>query len=114
MCNRDCFNCIYDDCILDEIDENDLQELKDAEEIAGIIKPSKKSGYNKEQKAAYYNAHREKYKSYRRKHYEKHREQIKAYQKRYYQEHKKEVLEKKKQKRKLNKLNLLSSALPLI
>ena len=50
MCNKDCFNCVFSDCINDEISNDDLTALEETEKIVGLIKPKKKSGYTKERK----------------------------------------------------------------
>ena len=36
MCDRDCFNCKYDDCICEEVTADDLAGLKKAEIVAGL------------------------------------------------------------------------------
>ena len=36
MCDRDCFNCPYDDCICEEVTDRDLVEVWKAESAAGL------------------------------------------------------------------------------
>ena len=36
MCDRDCFNCKYDDCICEEVTDRDLVEVWKAESAAGL------------------------------------------------------------------------------
>lgn len=76
-CNRDCFNCVYDDCIQETISkkEFDAQQEMDFE-----IKKSKHS--TEEQKAKshqYYLEHREKCLEKNKRYYREHKEKFKEY-----------------------------------
>lgn len=88
MCDRDCFNCKYDDCICEEFIYDDFKELRKAEMAAGLIKKTKplaekqREAHNAKQRA-YYTANKEKYRQYRQKYYKKNAEMLKAYQKEY-------------------------------
>ena len=90
MCDRDCFNCKYDDCICEEVTAEDLAGLKKAEIVAGLRAEEpdeyeeirrKKNEYQK----AYYHRHKEQYKKYKAEYYRKNKERIMAYQKEYYE-----------------------------
>lgn len=44
-CNRDCFNCIYDDCVVEELSDDERKEIRERDnryynaiETRGIIK----------------------------------------------------------------------------
>ena len=89
MCDRDCFNCKYDDCICDEFIHDDFNELYKAELAAGLIKETntiaeKQREERNAKQRAYYAAHKEKYRQYKQKYYKKNAERLKAYQKEYY------------------------------
>ena len=50
-CDRDCFNCKFEDCIREDVDFDELSELDEAERIAGIyIPPKAKKGEGKYKK----------------------------------------------------------------
>lgn len=40
-CDRDCFNCKFEDCIKEDVDFDELSELDEAERVAGIYIPPK-------------------------------------------------------------------------
>lgn len=40
-CDRDCFNCKFEDCVREDVDEEELSELDEAERTAGIYIPPK-------------------------------------------------------------------------
>ena len=73
VCNRDCFNCAFDDCILEELEAEDYAEQRRIERE--IVKP--KSAKEKKIAAyqrAYREANREKYNAYMREYKRKQRE----------------------------------------
>ena len=74
ICNEDCFNCQYDDCVLDSLGRyNEETEPKEVSEkkMKARIRMAKYYQENKEaikaQKKAYYYAHREEINAKRRK-----------------------------------------------
>lgn len=81
-CNNDCFNCIYDDCILTDAD---LQE-----------KPKKK--YKMSEKAKeHYKEYQKKYqREHARKYYLKYIDKVKERHKKYYEEHREKIIEQVK------------------
>lgn len=110
MCNKDCFNCPYDDCINDEINERDYEELAEAEKIAGIEKPKKKKkSYSKEKKLQYYYEHRDHIREYKKQYYLKNRERFIEYRRNYYQDHHEEILKKQREKQRLRRLSRLDN-----
>ena len=70
-CDKDCFNCPYPDCIVD----NDGSESRDIDKILGLRK--KKLEYSKK----YYRDHIEERREYGRAYYRKHKDSMYAYQK---------------------------------
>lgn len=64
ICNKDCFNCQYPDCVLDELDADDYRESSwlDREPKERTDKQRKDAA----QKKAYREANRERYNAYMR------------------------------------------------
>lgn len=77
-CNKDCFNCKYDDCIL-------------TEEEAGKLDP-KKYKMSEEARAKW----REYFRKYHREWRKAHKEYERERHRRYYLQHREEILEKAK------------------
>lgn len=67
VCNKDCFHCPFEDCVLDELDHEDYKELSAIE--SDYIAPKS----DIEKKAA----------AYRKAYYEANREKVAAQQKAY-------------------------------
>ena len=96
ICNKDCFNCPYEDCINDEFDDNDFRELKKLDKELGEMNTT--TGYEYDQyrkkKRQYYQTHKEERKAYQRSYYQTHKEERKeerrAYNRKCYQTHKEE------------------------
>lgn len=90
MCNHDCFNCEYPDCICDDVsrEEKTLSEKIDAfaanKNFVAIMKKREcgKKDYKK---------HRDKRLSYSKNYYIKNKDRISAYKKEWYRKKKKEV-----------------------
>lgn len=73
VCNKDCFHCPFEDCVLDELDYDDYKELSAIE--SDYIAP--KSDIEKKvaaHKKAYYEANREKVAAYQKAYREANRE----------------------------------------
>ena len=73
QCNRDCLNCIYDDCINTSLQSSET-----------VIK-------NRERAKSYYQKHREERLTYLKEYREKNRKQINEKQKQYYRKHAEEI-----------------------
>ena len=73
QCNRDCLNCIYDDCINTALQSTET-----------VIK-------NRERAKSYYQKHREERLAYLKEYREKNRKQINEKQKEYYRKHAEEI-----------------------
>ena len=81
-CDKDCFHCIYEDCILDSLDHQDYLELSRIETDFINPKTQKQKNVAAQQKA-YYEANREKLTAYQKAYYEANREKVAAQQKAY-------------------------------
>ena len=72
VCNRDCFNCPYPDCILEELEADDYAEQRRIERE--IINPkSKRQEKLAAKNRAYYEANREKLRAYQREYQKEYR-----------------------------------------
>ena len=72
VCNRDCFNCPYEDCVVDELTMADRRELKEID--AEFVNPKS----SKQKKIA----------AKKREYYQANKDEIAAYQREYYQRRK--------------------------
>ena len=82
VCDKDCFNCIYDDCICDELDHADYKELAALE--SEIVLP--KSFSQKRRAAcqkAYREANKDKVAAYKKAYYEANKEKYNRYMREY-------------------------------
>ena len=79
-CNRDCFNCVFDDCIEDELSHEDYKQEAALEKEILFPRTAKEKKIAAGQKA-YYEANREKIAAGKKAYYEANREKIAAGQK---------------------------------
>lgn len=77
VCDRDCLNCIYPDCILDE--GPDASEYRAMAEMDRELFRSYKQKKVAAQKKAYYEANREKVAAQQKAYREANREKVAAY-----------------------------------
>ena len=72
VCTRDCFNCPFPDCVIDEMDAAERKAHRDMDKDL-IADPEKKriAAYQK----AYYEANREEIAAYKKAYYEANREE---------------------------------------
>lgn len=84
ICNKDCFNCPYEDCINDEMDHEDYREaaVRDRE-LFMTPKKRERAAYQK----AYYEKNKEKRAAYQKEYREKNREKLAAGKKAYREAH---------------------------
>ena len=87
VCNRDCFNCAFDECILEELEAEDYAEQRRIERE--IVKP--KSA--KEKKIA----------AYQRAYYEANKDEIAAKKRAYREANKDEIAAKRRAYREANR-----------
>ena len=85
VCNRDCFNCIYEDCILDEMDVADYRQSAAIEKEL-LFPKSEKQKKIAAGKKAYYEANREKIAAGQKAYREANREKINQYMREYMRE----------------------------
>ena len=109
ICDFDCFNCNFEDCINDELQISDYIV---SEEITKFAKDNKldniqlaKKNYSK----IYYKKHKEQIKARQKIYRELHKEEIKAYRKAYREIHKEEIKAYKKAYREKNKKSQIQS-----
>ena len=98
VCNGDCFNCIYPDCIVD--DHITKEEIAASKELDREAKWQDKD--NRERHLAEYRAaHREEYNAYQnayqREWREAHREEHNAYHREYYAAHREEIAARRRE-----------------
>ncbi len=112
-CNRDCLNCIYDDCIEDDNASLSYEELKQArdeererkieEEIADPNTPYSRKVYliNREDRKKsykkYYREHAKEIAEKHRRYNHEHEAECKARAKRYYQENREIIIARQKE-----------------
>ena len=94
ICNRDCLNCIYPDCILDaEPDAEELCKLRQTEQqFLMTPKQRKQAEWNR----VYRKAHPDRIAKGKRAHYERNREKIAAYHREHYRQNRERILAQQK------------------
>lgn len=96
-CDRDCFHCIYDDCIEDGMTLEDYRASRELQEYIDpeLVKRRKHSAAAMRKYRATMRKYRETHKAeraaYHAKYYAEHREEFLAYRAAYYQAHKAEA-----------------------
>ena len=88
VCNMDCFNCQFDDCICDILRNEDIEEIEARDRKFDKKKAQKEA--NNERAKAYYREHREEKLQYAKEYQAKHREELLPKKREYYQHHKAE------------------------
>ena len=95
ICNKDCFNCPFPDCINDEMDHEDyLNSATIEKEI--ILPKSTKQKKLAAQRKAYYEANREKVAAQRKAYCEANREKVAAQKKAYYEANREKLVAQQK------------------
>ena len=82
ICNKDCFNCQYPDCVLDELDAEDYRESSQRD--MALKERTDKQRKVAAQKKAYYEANRDKVAAQRKAYREANRDKYNAYMRNYY------------------------------
>ena len=93
QCNRDCFNCIFEDCIVNELLPEDLKEINQRDREIRFINKDNKRKKIAERQRKYHEEHREEINERQRKHRAEHKEEIAEYRRKYYAEHKEAINE---------------------
>lgn len=60
ICNRDCFHCQYEDCVLDELAPEDFNTSNELDRAATFDRKGDRAKREATYKKAYYKANREK------------------------------------------------------
>lgn len=82
ICNKDCFNCLHEDCVLDTLDAEDYALARKIE--AEVILPkSKEQERAAAKQRAYYEANRDEIAAKRRAYREANRDKYNAYMREY-------------------------------
>ena len=85
VCDKNCFSCIYEDCIFDGVEYSDFLQSEEIDEGGREYKtPKQKREYYKK----YYQENREHCREVDKKYYEAHVEERRAYSRRYSKENK--------------------------
>ena len=90
ICDRDCLNCKFEDCIEDELTLEDRRNLA-AMEAELLFPKTRKERRTAAYKKAYYEAHRDEIAAYGKAYYEAHKDEIAANKKAYREAHKDEI-----------------------
>ena len=97
VCNRDCLNCLFDDCICDEMTHEDYKALRKMDFICGAKEtPDAKIAAKRK---AYREANREEIAAYQKAYYEANREEIAAKRKAYREANREEIAAKSRKLR---------------
>ena len=103
ICNYDCFNCVYDDCINDSLTYNDYKQSKaldkESKQVAGKVAETYYER-NKErirmQCKQYYQKNRGKVLQHNKEYYKKNKEKVLQYHKEYYKKNKDRIIQERK------------------
>lgn len=88
ICNYDCFNCKYSDCIAsDTITQEERKTINARNNTDKEYKHSEKS---RKARRRYYREHIDSAREYQKKYQKDHEEELREYRKKYYQNHKDE------------------------
>ena len=96
ICNKDCFNCPFEDYINDKMDYEDYVESANRDKD---LRSTSKSRKLAAQKKAYYEANRDKLAEYQKAYREANRDKIAEYQKAYYEANKIRIAENRRKRK---------------
>ena len=102
VCNRDCFNCVFEDCVLDELNHDDYKQSAAIEKEL-LFPQSAKQKKIAAGKKAYYEANREKIAAGQKAYREANREKIAAGQKAYREANREKIAAGQKAYREANR-----------
>lgn len=102
VCDKNCFQCSYDDCIYDGLDQEDYQEEKQIDISLGLTK-NKKSEAALKANRRYYQKNKEKILTRQKQYWTKNKSKIAEQQHRYYQDNKEKILARNKRYREKNR-----------
>ena len=110
-CNHNCFQCPYDDCIIDDITTEERAEINSRNaELKGQFRKRKKCNLSdsaKERRAIniwlWHQNNKDRVKAYKKEYYAKHRDEEIARSAAYYREHRAEINATRRERRRLAK-----------
>lgn len=82
ICDKDCFNCKFDDCVVDELPDEELQDTDKVIFNEAELKILKR----RERNRRYYHTHKEQCKQAMKRWNEAHAEEVKAHKRKYWRE----------------------------
>lgn len=85
ICNRDCFNCQFDDCVCDEMTVEDTAQSRMLEKNFILPKTDRQIAISA-RKRAYYKKNKDTIRAKHKAYYERNREAVSAYNRIYYRE----------------------------
>ena len=103
QCNRDCFNCIFEDCIVNELLPEDLKEINQRDREIRFINKDNKRKKIAERQRKYHEEHREEINESQRKYYAAHKDELNERRRKYREEHKEEILKRQRKYRAAHK-----------
>ena len=101
ICNKDCFNCQYPDCVLDELDAEDYRESRERDRL--LKQRTDKQRKAAAQQKAYREANRDKVAAQQKAYYEANRDKVAAQQKAYREANRDKVAAQQKAYREANR-----------
>jgi len=102
VCDRDCFHCKYDDCILEELEAEDYAEQRRIERE--IVFPKDRKGQKRAAyQRAYYEANKDEIAAKKRAYREANKDELAAKQRAYREANKDELAAKQRAYREANK-----------
>ena len=104
-CNKDCFHCLFEDCILDRLDSDDYGNTRRIEREFLFPKTRRQKAISAK-KREYREANREEIAAKQRAYYEANREEIAAKNRAYYEAKREEIAAKKRAYREANREEL--------
>lgn len=99
ICDKDCENCRFDDCMNDEMDAEDYEEADRRDRLC----ISETKARQRERSREKYQRSKERCKAYSHAYYLKHKEESKAYHKQYNAEHRQRINAQKQEYGKRNR-----------
>lgn len=89
VCNRDCLNCTFEDCVVDDITQEEREEINSRSKPKRVLSEASKQ-HAREYCKKYYQEHRAEFLAYRKSYYEAHKEECRRSTRERYQRKKRE------------------------
>lgn len=95
VCNRDCFNCPFDDCVVDDYTYDEVVEARERDKEYALTEMDnstrEKVKKNTEYLREYYQKNKDKIREYNRWYCEEHKDEMREYYRKYAQENKEAI-----------------------